>query len=957
MGPMTADLRRFLTLRFRWTVVLAAGVLLLFSGLLASDLPSHIRLIVSDLGLVGGGLIAATACGRRSVNSSGRRRQLAWRLSAMAMAMATLGNLCQLLVDMGALPPGARLVPNVSLVIAMLLGVVGMTIFPTVRRRGTELIRMILDGSIVGGSVLFIASVTLFPQLLMDAEGSTFDRAMLLLLPIGDVLLATLGVLLFLRGTRALALVSLGFVLYATSDIIYAVLAVQGPFSFGSPADMGWIGGYAAIALAALHPSASGMDDEENAPEPSAVPATLVIFGLFLAAGAVRLTGAIVGSLNPVAVAMWLAVLLAVASRQILLIVDNEGLRQGLERRVADRTAELGRSVDSNRLLLASVGDGIYGVDRDGLVTFVNPAASATLGYSADQLIGRLAHDAFHAPQEDGSPFPIEGCYVTEAIRSGISAQSEEDRYVTSGGRTFPVEVTASPLTDETGTSGAVVVFRDVTQRREVDRMKSEFVSVVSHELRTPLTSIRGSLGLLSGGALGSMPEPASKLIKIAVDSSERLTRMINDILDIERMESGTMPLDLAEHQAADLIGVAVEQLQIIAADADVRLVVGETEGRIRADGDFTVRTLINLIGNAIKFSPPGEAVSVDARSDGDWVEFHVDDHGRGIPADKLDAVFGRFEQIDSSDAREKGGSGLGLAISRSFVERHGGRIWVTSDEGRATRFSFTLPAVGAPPAPSLSDHPTVLVCDDDEQVVTVLCALLERRGYRAVGVTRGDDAIQRAVELHPAIVLLDLMMPGTDGAEVMAALRAREETRDIPVVFISGLAPDQASRLAAETAGWMVKPVDEGQLLQTIGAALDGHGSRGEVLMVEDDEDLAAVVRTLLERDGLTVHHAHTGQEALDYCADGEPQLLLLDLALPDSDGSEVVSVLRRSGRLADIPLVVYTAADVGRDERDRLHLGDTVFLTKGRVSPEQLEERVLELVDRAAGRDFALD
>lgn len=954
---MTAELRPFLTQRFRWAVVVAAGIVLLLLGLLASDLPAQIRLIVSDLGLIGGGLGAATACGRRSVNSSGRRRQLAWRLSAMAMGIATAGNVCELLVDINVLPPIGTSIASATLVVAMLLGVVGMTIFPTVRRRGTELIRMILDGTIVGGSVLFIASVTLFPQLLMAAEGPLLDQAMLLLLPVGDVLLATLGVLLFLRGTRALALVSLGFVLYATSDIIYAVLAVQGTFSFGTPVDMGWIGGYVAIALAALHPSASGMDDEENAREPSAVPATIVIFALFLAAGAVRLTGAIVGSLNPLAVIMWLGVLLAVASRQILLIIDNEGLRQGLERRVADRTTELRRSVDSNRLLLASVGDGIYGVDREGLVTFVNPAASATLGYRADELIGRLAHDAFHAPQEDGSPYPIEGCYITEAIRVGTSAQAEEDRYVTRLGRPFPVEVTASPLTDESGINGAVVVFRDVTQRREVDRMKSEFVSVVSHELRTPLTSIRGSLGLLSGGALGAMPDPASKLIKIALDSSERLTRMINDILDIERMESGSMPLDLAEHQAVDLISAAVDQCQIIAKETNVALVVREAQGRVRADADFIVRTLINLVGNAIKFSPPGETVSVDARSDGDWVEFHVNDHGRGIPSDKLEAVFGRFEQIDSSDAREKGGSGLGLAISRSFVERHGGKIWVDSEEGRATTFSFTLPAASAPPLPTLGDHPTVLVCDDDAGVVAVLCALLERRGYRTVGVTNGDEAVRRAVEELPSIVLLDLMMPGTDGTEVVAALRSREETRDIPVVLISGFAPDQGSRLASETAGWLVKPVDEGRLLRMIGMALDGHGSRGEVLMVEDDEDLAEVVRTLLERDGLTVHHARTGQEALDYCAQGAPQLLLLDLALPDSDGSEVVSVLRRSGRLADIPLVVYTAADITGDERDRLHLGDTIFLTKGRVSPEQLEERVLELVDRATGRDLVLD
>ena len=225
-------------------------------------------------------------------------------------------------------------------------------------------------------------------------------------------------------------------------------------------------------------------------------------------------------------------------------------------------------------------------------------------------------------------------------------------------------------------------MFRDVTQRREVDRMKSEFVSMVSHELRTPLTAIRGSLGLLSGGALGPLTANADRMVEIALISSERLTRLIDEILDIERIESGVMTVDLADYSAEHLIEAAVGQVQVLAAEAKIQVVVGPVDGKVRADADRVVQTLLNLLGNAIKFSLPATTVRVSAEPRGNFVEFAICDQGRGIPEDKLDAIFGRFEQVDSSDAREKGGSGLGLAISRSLVERLGGRIWATNNAG-----------------------------------------------------------------------------------------------------------------------------------------------------------------------------------------------------------------------------------------------------------------------------------
>lgn len=223
--------------------------------------------------------------------------------------------------------------------------------------------------------------------------------------------------------------------------------------------------------------------------------------------------------------------------------------------------------------------------------------------------------------------------------------------------------------------------------------MKSEFVSMVSHELRTPLTSIRGALGLLHGGALGEITPRAGRMVEIALESSDRLTRLINDILDLERIEAGVMTLKNRYLEVDDLLRTAVAHVSLLAEESGIALEIGPASGRVYADPDRVDQTLINLLGNAIKFSPSGSTVRVEAVALGAFVEFVVTDQGRGIPVDRLEEIFGRFQQVDSSDARAKGGSGLGLAISRSLVERMGGRIWAENNPGRGASLRFTLPA------------------------------------------------------------------------------------------------------------------------------------------------------------------------------------------------------------------------------------------------------------------------
>jgi signal transduction histidine kinase len=237
---------------------------------------------------------------------------------------------------------------------------------------------------------------------------------------------------------------------------------------------------------------------------------------------------------------------------------------------------------------------------------------------------------------------------------------------------------------------------RDITVRRQVERLKDEFVSIVAHELRTPLTSIRGSLGLLATGRLGTLSPQGQRMLEIAAENSARLVRLVNDMLDLERLESGAVEPERRRVTADELVSMAVEAVADVAVPAGVQLAAAVEPGvEMWVDPDRIVQVLINLLSNAIKFSPAGALVDVAAEPRGADVIFRVRDRGRGIPADAVGTIFERFRQVDSSDARDKGGTGLGLPISRSIVQQHGGRIWAASQVGAGSTFFFTVQRSG----------------------------------------------------------------------------------------------------------------------------------------------------------------------------------------------------------------------------------------------------------------------
>ncbi|MGC2620244.1 MAG: ATP-binding protein, partial [Acidobacteriaceae bacterium] len=239
---------------------------------------------------------------------------------------------------------------------------------------------------------------------------------------------------------------------------------------------------------------------------------------------------------------------------------------------------------------------------------------------------------------------------------------------------------------------GSVLSFRDISQRYALDHMKDEFISTVSHELRTPLTSIRGALGLLSAGILGQVSDKASTLLRIAVSNSDRLIRLINDILDLERMQSGRAPLAFRAVPLEELARQAMEAMQPMADAGEVHLLCDAVPAQVEADADRLLQVLTNLLSNAIKFSQRQSIVRITVARSADGVTLSVIDQGRGIPSDKLETIFDRFQQVDASDSRQKGGTGLGLAICRTIVHQHGGRIWAEQNGNQGSIFRVFLP-------------------------------------------------------------------------------------------------------------------------------------------------------------------------------------------------------------------------------------------------------------------------
>ena len=808
---------------FRAAAIACGVVGVALAGLGWGGIADHDELrAVTDGGFVVFSVFAAVACLRAArLRRPGRR--LPWLLLCGAATCYAIGNTIWFYYQVVA--PEKQTFPgpaDVLFVAVVPFAVASMLTLPTRRMSPAARARAILDGLVIGTSLLFLSWLLVVGPLVAQLDDAGWLYVgVYTYYPLTDVVIISIASGLAVRtvGLERLPilLVAIAFVAIACADTGIGYLALQGKEAAGSGLDLGWTYGYMLIGLAALIPVVDEASVDDRA-DPRSLGRELLPYLPVIAVLVVCVTvpSASDGqAVNLLRVTIWVFLI----ARHLVTLGDNVRLTRGLEDVVRRRTQALSRLTRRHQSILDGAGEGIVGLDAHGRVTFANPAAARLLGVPTEQLAGRLFHDVARPHEPDGREVTTAGDPVTAAVSAGTTRVGGEGTYRRADGTDFDVELTVAPTRNEDDEVVAVLMFRDVSERRAVDRLKDEFVSVVSHELRTPLTSLRGALGLLQGGLRPESPPREQQMINIAVTSTDRLIRLINDILDVERMAAGKLTLRREVLTAEDLVSRAVAEMAGLAGTARVRLEVGPTSGDVEVDQDRIVQTLTNLLSNAIKFSPEGSTVSVDATQRPDEVVFSVRDQGPGIPGDQLEAVFGRFAQLDASDAREQEGSGLGLAICRGIVEQHGGRIWVDSEPGAGATFRFALPVAGPrgraatasvggvvaedetdraadEQVPDRTARPSVLVVEDRSALAEVLGSMLAEHGVQAVAARNAREAFGLAVELEPELlVLLELALPDGDVYALVDRLRAHPPARHLSVIVYTAMDLDEEDR------------------------------------------------------------------------------------------------------------------------------------------------------------------
>jgi signal transduction histidine kinase/DNA-binding response OmpR family regulator len=478
---------------------------------------------------------------------------------------------------------------------------------------------------------------------------------------------------------------------------------------------------------------------------------------------------------------------------------------------------------------------------------------------------------------------------------------------------------------------------------KELDRMKSDLLANVSHELRTPLTAIKGYTDYILERKLGAITDKQEKGLVVVQRNLERLSKSINALLDFSRMDVGRIVLNVQFFPFAPLVDQihTTVRSELEKKGLTLQTQVDPALPSVVADREKLSAVLENLVINAIKFTPEGGRITVSAQRSPaggkPGAEIMVADTGIGIPPDQLARIFNRFHQVDTSSTRRFGGVGLGLAIVKSIVEAHESTIEVESQENKGTVFRFRLPVVEraepAAPAPrgdERAEEGLVLVVDDDPAVSRTIRSYLEDEGLAVLSASTGAEGASLAADRHPDLILLDLLLPDQSGLELLQVLKREPATARIPVLVIS-IMNDAVKGLTMGAADYLVKPVDRAAVVASVRRLLDGQqGHEPTVLVVDDEHDTAELIRDTLRGEGLRTQVAHHGRQALELIARKRPDLVILDIMMPEMTGFEVLEALARDQTTSAIPVLVLTARGDESDARRGLALGAKRYMSK---------------------------
>lgn len=597
----------------------------------------------------------------------------------------------------------------------------------------------------------------------------------------------------------------------------------------------------------------------------------------------------------------------------------------------------LQQSEARQRALLQALPDTIWHMTSDGILLDYKPSKDLRPILGIDQYIGKRVDQI--------KSFPVTDQVLRNLKFAMERKETQKFEYqIADNQDVYDREARVVP----SGKDEALMIISDITDRKRVDRLKNEFISMVSHELRTPLTSIRGSLGLIAGGTAGKVSAQAQSLVDIAYKNSERLIRLINDILDIEKIESGKMMFDVKPIELMPLLVQALQANCAYGHQFGVEFALeNEVPGvRVKADPDRLTQVITNLLSNAAKFSPRGSTVDIGVTRHDSSVRVSISDHGTGVPEEFRGRIFQKFAQADSSNTRQKGGTGLGLSISKAIVERLGGTIGYQTAPETGTTFYFDLPECRPQGEKSKSNpahKPRVLICEDDHDTAMLLKLMLEQSGYAPEIAYGAAEAKEKLSRNDYAGMTLDLVLPDEDGISLIRELRGQDKTRDLSIVVVSMSAEKGRSELngdAVQVIDWISKPIDPKRLLNAVKQAVARASSRpAQILHVEDDPDILEVVSVILG-DLAQVDRATTLNTARRLLREKTYDLVILDLEMPDGSGVDLIPWLREHE--PSMPAVIFSVEEVKKEMAAMV----SATLVKSRTSNEKLVQTIQSLI-----------